>query len=434
MQNVKGTADYVGSVEQLRGQVREWLTELFRIYDFAPMETTVLNEMELLEAKYGGGEEILKEVYALSDQGGRSLGLRYDLTLPFAKVLALQPGLPLPIRRYEMGKVFRDGPVKKGRLREFTQCDADIAGIAGPMAELELFGLARDVFERVNLPVRIHWNNRRLLQELLEALQVPMEDMPGVMLVMDKLHKIGTGGVRQELLQKGLDEGTVERLLKLSEASEWTPHKLTAAFGLKASPGAEEALALLELLEEAGLASICRFEPFLTRGLSFYTGTVFEVFDATGKYPSSLAAGGRYDAMAGKLGGNPERDCPAVGISFGLESMMALLHEGDAGLEVPAAIVLPIGDEALPAAARAADGLRQSGICTRVEYSGRKLAKALSSVAKSGIRYAVLVGPEEAASNHVRLKDLTDRSEMVMPLDQAVYMIEKTTDQRLFAW
>lgn len=433
MQNVKGTADYTGSEELLRRQVRAWLEELFRIYDFAPMETAVLNEMELLSAKYGGGEEILKEVYRLSDQGGRKLGLRYDLTLPFAKVMALQPGLTLPVKRYEMGKVFRDGPVKKGRLREFTQCDADIAGIAGPVAELELFGLARDVFRRARLPVTICWNNRRLLQELLEVLQVPPAEMPGVMLAMDKLHKIGIGGVKQELLQKGLDTAMAERLLGLAEAADWTPRKLAGAFGLEGSRGAAEALALLELLEAAGLASMCRFDPFLTRGLSFYTGTVFEVFDATGRYPSSLAGGGRYDAITGKLAGSPERDCPLVGISFGLESMMELLREEEARVDAPAAIVLPVGEEAVSAAAQAAVELRQNGICTRVDYSGRKLGKALAAVSSSGIRYAVLIGPEEIALQQVRLKDLADRTEVTVPLDEAIYIIEKNEDRHLFA-
>ncbi len=434
MQNVKGTADFVGIVELGRNRVREWLTELFRIYDFVPMETTVLNEMELLEAKYGGGEEIMKEVYRVSDQGGRRLGLRYDLTLPFAKVLALEPGLPLPVKRYEIGKVFRDGPVKKGRLREFTQCDADIAGIAGPEAELELFGLARDVFSRVNLPVIIRWNNRRLLQELLGVLRVTQDMMPGVMLVMDKVQKIGVEGVRRELLQKGLEEEAAGRLLELAEAAEWTPRQLAAAYGLEKSPGAEEASALLELLETSGLGGMCRFEPFLTRGLSFYTGTVFEVFDANGSYTSSLAAGGRYDAIAGKLTGDAERDCPAVGISFGLESMMAMLDGENAGLGLPAAIVLPVGDGTLSAAAGAADMLRRNGICTRVDYSRRKLAKALSSIAKTGIRYVLLIGPEEIAAEEVRLKDLSDRSELSIPLDKAVYLIEKTEDRRLFAW
>jgi histidyl-tRNA synthetase len=434
MQNVKGTMDYAGSVEQLRRQVRLWLTELFGIYDFSPMETAVLSEMELLEAKYGGGEDILKEVYRVSDQGGRRLGLRYDLTLPFAKVLALDPSLTLPVKRYEIGKVFRDGPVKKGRLREFTQCDADIAGIAGPEAELELFGLARDVFSRVNLPVIIRWNNRRLLQELLGVLRVPPEIMPGVMLAMDKVQKIGVDGVRRELLQKGLEEASTGRLLELADNTEWTPRQLAAAYGLEASSGMEEASALLELLEASGLDGMCRFEPFLTRGLSFYTGTVFEVFDATGSYTSSLAAGGRYDAIAGKLAGDGERDCPAVGISFGLESMMAMLDGENAGLGLPAAIVLPVGNDALSAAARAADMLRRNGICTRVDYSGRKLAKALSSIAKTGIRYVLLIGPEEIAAEQVRLKDLSDRSELSMPLDKAVYLIEKTEDRRLFAW
>lgn len=123
MQNVKGTYDYVRQEQAVRRKVQSTLREVFECYDYTEMESTILNESELLSSKYAGGEEILKEMYQLTDQGARRLGLRYDLTIPFAKVVALNPSLPQPFRRYEIGKVFRDGPVKRGRLREFLQCE-----------------------------------------------------------------------------------------------------------------------------------------------------------------------------------------------------------------------------------------------------------------------------------------------------------------------
>ena len=167
---------------------------MFECYDYAEMETTILNESELLSSKYAGGEEILKEMYQLTDQGTRRLGLRYDLTIPFAKVIALNPALSQPFKRYEMGKVFRDGPVKRGRLREFLQCDVDVVGISGPEAEVELMQLATEVFRRLEIPIKLRWNNRSFLGEILGAMGVPEEMKPSVMLTLDKLDKIGQEG------------------------------------------------------------------------------------------------------------------------------------------------------------------------------------------------------------------------------------------------
>lgn len=126
---------------------------MFELYDFDAMDTTLLYESELLTSKYAGGDEIVKEMYRLNDQRNRSLTLRYDLTMPFAKVIALNPGIAFPYKRYEIGKVFRDGPVKRGRLREFLQCDADVVGVAGPEAEAELMQLAVEVFRRLGIPI-----------------------------------------------------------------------------------------------------------------------------------------------------------------------------------------------------------------------------------------------------------------------------------------
>lgn len=433
MQNVKGTADRFGPEELLRVRIRSILEDLFSAYDFTPMDTAILNEMRLLASKYGGGDEILKEMYRVSDQGGRELGLRYDLTLPFAKTIALNPGLSLPFKRYEFGKVFRDGPVKKGRMREFIQCDADIAGIAGPEAEAELMLLAVRVFRQLGLPVLIRWNNRRFLGELLQAAGIPPESQLTVMLTLDKLDKIGLPGVKQELASKELSPEAVAILLQLLQRQNTSFPELCADFRLEDSAGASEVQALQLLLDQLGIDAVCRFDPFLSRGLSFYTGTVFEVFDATEEFRSSLAAGGRYDSMIGRLQGE-EASCPAAGISFGLESIAELMG-GDtspARTAGPAVMVIPVGDTVY-AALQAAELLRESSIRTRLDYGGRRLKKALAQASSIGCRYALIIGEDEIRDGVVTLKDLEERSEEKLPLEAAVLIIEKNMDMRLFA-
>src|SRR5690625_5544264 len=136
-QNVRGTQDYLPAEEVLRRNIRQTIEDVFMQYGCEPLKTQILNYTSLLASKYGGGAEILEEMYRLTDRGERDLALRYDLTIPFAKVVAMNPTIQLPFKRYEIGKVFRDGPIKKGRLREFTQCDVDIVGVESQIAEAE---------------------------------------------------------------------------------------------------------------------------------------------------------------------------------------------------------------------------------------------------------------------------------------------------------
>lgn len=422
MQNVKGTYDYYGKEQAIRKSVQRTLEKWFERYDFDPMESAMLNEQSLLASKYAGGEEILKEMYRLSDQGGRNLGLRYDLTIPFAKVTAMNPGMPMPFKRYEIGKVFRDGPVKRGRMREFLQCDADIAGTQGAEAEIELMQLAADVFAELGIAIVIRWNNRRFLSELLSEAGVPSEEAGTVMLTLDKLAKIGAEGVQEELAGKGLADAAVAAVMNLIGTDAMSAEDWIMTKGSGETPGASEVKTLQSLIVAVGLGGLCRFDPFLSRGLSFYTGTVYEIFDATGQYTSSLGGGGRYDAIIGKLVGRDDVDYPAVGLSFGMEPIMAILTERETAASTPPVLVLPIGNT-LASALRIASALRQAGIRTRVEGSGRKLRKALTSAAASGIRFVLLLGEEETASELVKLKDLEASKEISVTVEEAISKI-----------
>ncbi|RXZ80867.1 histidine--tRNA ligase [Paenibacillaceae bacterium] len=419
MQNVKGTYDFLGEDQSLRRAIRSVLEEVFALYDFNETDSTVLNELELLTSKYAGGDEIVKEMYQLTDQGSRKLGLRYDLTIPFAKIMALNPGIELPYKRYEIGKVFRDGPVKKGRLREFLQCDADVVGTAGPAAEAELMQLAVEVFRRLDIPITLKWNNRQLLGEILEAVGVASEQKLSVMLTLDKLDKIGRDGVIKELAGKNVTANAIDGITELIGMDSPTIGALTRQFGLEQSRGQFEAALLQDMLVKLNLEQTCQYDLFLSRGLSFYTGTVYEIFDASKTFGSSLGGGGRYDAIIGQLVGRDDIQYPTVGLSFGMESIMEMMRHRPVAMKLPQVAVIPIGDT-MAAALNAAGELRASGIRTRLEASGRKLKKSLAAASAKGIRYVVLIGEEEAVAGKVRLKDMQEMTEHVVFLSDAV--------------
>ncbi|WP_312149243.1 histidine--tRNA ligase [Paenibacillus odorifer] len=423
MQNIKGTYDYFGKEQALRKNIQNTLQDLFELYDFESMDTTLLNELELLTSKYAGGDEILKEMYQLTDQGNRKLGLRYDLTIPFAKVIALNPGIVFPFKRYEIGKVFRDGPVKRGRLREFLQCDVDVVGISGSEAEAELMQLATEAFRKLDIPIILKWNNRRFLGEILESIGVPAEDQLSVMLTLDKLEKINLVGVKNELISKEIESATIAAILELIEMDNPSFEQLCEKYSLTGQPGAMEVLVLQKLLQDIQLQQTCRFDPFLSRGLSFYTGTVYEIFDASGSFTSSLGGGGRYDAIIGQLVGREDIQYPTVGLSFGMESIMALLAERPIQERKTAEVmVIPIG-ETLPQALIAAAELRACSIQTSLVSGKRKLKKQLATASSQNIRYVILIGESESSVDKVRLKDMKEQTEVIVPLDEAIYLI-----------
>nr|WP_114380618.1 histidine--tRNA ligase [Paenibacillus prosopidis] len=422
MQNLKGTNDYVGKEQALRKRVQAALRDMFELYDFEDVDTAIVNELDFLTSKYAGGEEIVKEMYRLNDQGGRQLGLRYDLTIPFAKVIALNPSLEFPFKRYEIGKVFRDGPVKRGRMREFLQCDVDVAGIKGPEAEAELMQLAVDVFRKLDIPIVLRWNNRRFLGEVLAAVGVPDKDALSVMLTLDKLAKIGLNGVKKELADKGLDAGVTDAILEWVEGGNPSLEEAADKYGIRERRGALEAYALQEMIRTLGLEQVCVFDPFLSRGLSFYTGTVYEIFDAAGGLSSSLGGGGRYDAIIGQLVGTEDSAFPAVGLSFGMESIMALLENRCIEKTAASVVIVPVGVTAVEVLQTAA-ALRANGVRARLDTSGRKLKNILASVSSSGIRYVLLLGESEWKAGKVRLKDMEERTEIEVSMDEAIYLI-----------
>lgn len=280
--------------------------------------------------------------------------------------------------------------------------------------------LAAEVFRRLAIPVLLKWNNRRFLGEILRAVGVPQQEQLSVMLTLDKLAKIGSSGVLAELTDKQLPAETVTLIAELLELADPGFAELVERYKLEGLPGTLEVQALQQLIDAVGLAEVCVFDPFLSRGLSFYTGTVYEIFDATGSYSSSLGGGGRYDAIIGKLVGRDDIEYPTVGISFGMESIMALLGERPADTpERSGVLIVPVGGY-MPQALVAAASLRSAGIRTTVDSGTRKLKKTLAAASAQGIRYVIMVGESEAAVQKLRLKDMEQGSEQLVTAEEAV--------------
>jgi histidyl-tRNA synthetase len=369
----------------------------------------------------------MKEVYRLNDQGERELALRYDLTIPFAKVVGMNPERRLPFKRYEIGKVFRDGPIKTGRLREFVQCDVDIVGVQSVIAEAELMTMAIDAFRKLNLNVCIQYNNRKLLTGLLNTLAVNEQQINDVILAIDKLDKIGLKGVEGDLEARNLDKATIKQLIELLASIQ--NKSLTFISERFPSPLVQEGVIELQELERylkaINIDSKVRFNPFLARGLNIYTGTIYEVFLSDGSITSSIGSGGRYDQIIGNFLSN-DKAYPTVGISFGLDVIYTAMSIGPKGvLQAQPSVdvyIIPLAtDEECLKLARL---LRQEGIRVDMDLTRRKLKKSLNYANKENIPFVLILGENELKDGVVILKNMKDGCEQNIPLHEVASSIK----------
>lgn len=417
-QNVRGTQEYLPEQEVTRRAIRRTLEDTFMAYGCKPIETPILNYTELMASKYAGGAEILQEMYTLTDRGERDLALRYDLTIPFAKVVAMNPSITMPFKRYEIGKVFRDGPIKAGRFREFTQCDVDIVGVTSQAAEAELMMMAIDAFDRLNLQINIQYNNRKLLVGLLQLFEVEQQQMNQVILILDKIEKIDQKNMLSELRGLGISENSMTKIKQFLEAR---PEINMAYFNEFANQntilqqGIQELVELTAYLNALGLNEKCTFNPFLARGLEIYTATIYEIFLADGTIRSSIGSGGRYDQTIGGLLGSEEQSYATVGISFGLDVIYTALEViGRIEQNVPIVdiYIIPLGTE--KSALKLAAALRQHEYKVEVELSGKKVKKAMEKANRENTPQVIVLGEDEVTQNMYKIKNMQSGKEEVI--------------------
>lgn len=407
IQNVKGCYDFLPNEQKVRNYINSILKETFEEYGYLSIETPILSYYDMLSDKYDEENDILKEIYKLSDQGDRKLGLRYDLTVPFAKFIALNKNnIRLPFKRYEMAKVFRDGPVKVGRDREFTQCDIDVVGLAGQNIEVELLSLYITAFSKMNIDIIIKYNSRNLMRGIVEDYVSNKNLIGNVITIIDKIEKISKEEFIQSLKELGISSKDATKLLKTFEYSlEEINKKYKNTTNTLIKKGLEELNSLTNLIKELEMDKYCVFAPSLARGQEYYTGNVFEVYDKSGYLTSSIGGGGRYDNMITEFINDGEI-YPAVGVSFGLSSLYELLKERQEFKNSNNIDLYIIPMKTFKESFIITNKLRSMGLNVLLELEDKKLRKCLDFANKESIKYVIIIGEDEIKNNKATLKNM----------------------------
>lgn len=401
-QNLKGVTDYYGKEELIRNKIKNTLKETFETYGYSPLDSSVLYNYDILAYKYQDGAEILNEIYTLKDQGDRKLGLRYDLTIPFCKVISNEKELRLPFRRYEIGKVFRNGPVKLGRYREFYQCDIDVVGIDGIDIEIEQILLVLNVFNKLGINIVIKWNNRKLMSTLIKYLGIEENKVDLVIGTIDKLEKLSKEELIKEFNKIDIDSETVEKLLDIftKDIEYYSSLNLDNELYQEAISEINE---LNNKLIALNIQDKTKFTPTLARGLSIYTGTVFEFYDKDLRLTCSLGGGGRYNKIITDFISDGTT-YPAVGLSFGLEPIYTILKEELSKENLIDVYIIPMDTELK--SLELAETLRKNNIKTLVELNKRKIKRCFEYANKENIKYVIVLGENEINEGIYTLKDM----------------------------
>ena len=417
LQIPKGTRDFSPEEKIARDKIVETLKEVFELYGFAPLDTPILEKFDVLSSKYAGGAEILKETFKLKDQGARELGLRYDLTVPLARYIGMNPTIKMPFKRYQVGEVFRDGPVASARYRQFTQCDVDVIGSNSMAADAEIVGLVYSAFSKLNLEVVVKASNRGLLNDILDYCGVQKEKQEAVILSIDKLEKFGVNVVKEELKQQKIDESKINKIIDIINVKGDNREKIIQLKKiLKNSEGLKEIEEMISYLKNMNCQA--DFDVSLARGLAYYTGTVIEAVLKNSSIKSSVAGGGRYDNMIGSFLG--KGSIPAVGISFGVDRIYDALVERQETKQKTNTKVYIIPIKTLNESMKIAQQLRDAGINADIDLNDKGPSKNLEYANSLGTPYVVFVGKKELEENKVKLRDMKSGKEEMMKIEDVI--------------
>jgi histidyl-tRNA synthetase len=438
----QGTRDFSATVVRKRNHIFQVIRSVFELYGFQPLETPAMENLDTLMGKYGDeGDKLIFKILnngldsPAKHQGAREgfekvlagkntkditeRALRYDLTIPFARYVAMNHGqLALPFKRYQIQPVWRADRPQKGRYREFYQCDADVVGSQSLLNEVELAAIYAEVFSRLKLPVIIQLNNRKILAALAEACG-GADKMMDITIAIDKLDKIGLDKVKTELSDRGLNQdqiATIEKYLAITGSEPEKMHSLRALIGHTETgkKGIEE----LEYVLQYKLQTTdhrLQTDFTLARGLNYYTGIIFEV-KATGVQMGSIGGGGRYDDLTGLFG---VPNVPGVGISFGvdriydvMEELSLFPEEVQAGTQV---LFFHLGEAESRVAFSLMQQLRAGGIRCELFHEQAKFDRQFKYADKKQIPYAVMIGSKEVEENTCLVKQLATGNQSAIP-------------------
>ena len=440
----QGTRDFSAAVVHKRNYILQTIQKVFELYGFQPLETPAMENLETLMGKYG--EEGDKLIFKILNNGldnpakheaataafdkvlaGKSTkdlterALRYDLTIPFARYVAMNHAqLTMPFKRYQMQPVWRADRPQKGRYREFYQCDADVVGSSSLLNELELTHIYATVFEKLKLPVEIRINSRKILAALATVCG-GADKMIDITVAIDKLDKIGIEKVKEELSERGLEANQVaiiEKYLQINGSNTEKINQLTALIG-EITEGKEGLLEINTLLEHfKAFPNVNLVADFtLARGLNYYTGIIFEV-KAVGVSMGSIGGGGRYNDLTGLFG---VKDIPGVGISFGVDRIYDVLEELNAFPDTiqnsTKVLFFNTGATESASAFLLLQELRNRGVAAEIFHEQAKFDKQFKYAEKKNIGYVVIIGEAEITAGTCVVKNLTTGTQETISRD-----------------
>jgi histidyl-tRNA synthetase len=448
---LSGTRDFLPLDVLRRKYVVNTVERVYQSYGFEPLETPTLERLDTLLGKYGEeGDQLIFRVLKRGEKLNRILesgaaednlsdsGLRYDLTVPLARVAAEYQGrIPRVFKRYQIQPVFRADRPAKGRFREFYQCDLDIVGSTSNVVEVEVLNAAAEVLQALgftSIDFRIQLNHRKVLWALMSVAGVQPEKEEGALVALDKLDKIGKQKVKAELIERGISEKSVQFLMDmLSEVPESDDDRISWLRGLlkdseEGLAGTEELEEIVRLSQGGPVAKHLRINPYLARGLSYYTGPIFEV--EFSDFAGSAGGGGRYDQLIGMFS---TREIPACGFSLGLERVLLILEQRNlfparlAGQ--PEVLVTQFSEETISESLAMARLLRAAGLRVDVYPEPGKYGKQFKYADFRGVRYALLLSPHEIGQGTVSVKDLKTGLQEEVPSEGIVEWLEHSQNK-----
>jgi len=388
LQPLKGFRDFLPEQAKKREFVINTLKKVFSSYGFEPLETPTLEYTETLLRKYGNETE--KLIYQFEDKGGRNIGLRYDFTVPLARVIASNPNLPLPFKRYQIGPIWRAEKPQAGRFREFCQADIDIVGTKNILAEAEIINCALGVMEKLgfrNYSMEI--NDRQIFQDAGFSLKAITE--------LDKKEKEGTEPFLKQLMAEGKTEKQAQEIYQ-------------KIIKTKKTKALEDLFSLLD-------KKYVSFKPTLARGLDYYNSVIFEL--RISQYGNlSVGGGGRYDNLIGQFA---KKDIPATGFSFGIDRLIEAMEQQNLFKNISSNsqfLVTIFSPEYLEKSIEMSNLLRQKKMSVEVYLNDDKLKKQIKYADKKGIKYVIILGPDEVKEKKVTIKDLSTGSQRTIALKE----------------
>lgn len=435
-----GTRDFTPEQVLKRNYIFDTIRSVFVKYGYLPIETPAMENLSTLSGKYGEEgdrllfkilnngeylkniktEDIEAENYKMLTPALAERGLRYDLTVPFARFVVMhQNEISFPFKRYQIQPVWRADRPQKGRYREFYQCDVDVVGSNSLVYEAELVQIYDEVFSNLKLSVAIKFNNRKILAGIAEVAGIA-EKMVEMTVAIDKLDKIGLDGVKKEMLERGIPESSVEKITQilgiknLDELSEAFAESETGKLGIQEVQTMQKYLSTSELQQEV------QFDITLARGLNYYTGCIFEV-QAKDVAMGSIGGGGRYDNLTGVFG---LKDVSGVGVSFGAERIYDVLEElqlfPDNISNSLKVMFITLNEEAQLYAFKALKKLRAAGVNSEMYPEPAKFDKQMKYAQKRQVPYVVIVDQEELQSGQLRFRDLKSNQVEKLSLEEII--------------